>query len=318
MGRVGQYSRRVPLPAYAIVSPVRDEAEHLERTIASIVAQRHRPARWVIVDDGSSDDTAAIADRAAAEHDWIRVVSRPERRAASRGRGGPIVEAFNAGRAVVDVPHELLVKMDGDLFLPAHYFEWVARVFERVPRAGIVGGVGLVHDGGEWAPDRIARHTVVGYAKAYRVACLDDIGGLQASMGWDGIDEYAARARDWSVHVLHELPLLHYRPRGSRQAWWRARWDEGLGNAFMGYLPSFVLLRAGYRALVERPPILGGVVLAAGYAWSRLTRRPTVPDAAARAELRAEQRRRLRGLVSRGGREPAAPLPGGGPAFWDD
>jgi poly-beta-1,6-N-acetyl-D-glucosamine synthase len=308
----------VPLPAYAIVSPVRDEAEHLRRTIDSVAAQTHRPVLWVIVDDGSSDATADIAAAAAAEHDWIRVVTRPSRASESRGRGKPIVKAFNAGLVELAGAAEFVVKLDGDLYLAPHYFAWVAEAFAKAPRAGIVGGVGLVPDGDEWVPDAIARHTVVGYAKAYRRACLDEIGGLHASMGWDGIDEYAARARGWTVHVLTELPILHYRRRGAAQKWWRARWDEGRGNAYMGYLPAFVLLRAGFRGLVERPPVLGGMVLFAGWAWSRVTRRPTVPDEAAKAELRAEQRRRMRGLFGGGrGREPGASLPGGGPAFWE-
>jgi poly-beta-1,6-N-acetyl-D-glucosamine synthase len=303
----------VTLPPYVVVSPVRDEAEHLGRTIDSIVAQAHLPAEWVIVDDGSSDTTAQIAAAAAAEHGWIRVITRPDRATAGRGRGKPIVDAFNAGLATVSVNHEFVVKMDGDLFVPPHYFEWVARTFARYPRAGIVGGFGLIPDGNDWVPDQIGRHNVAGYIKAYRRTCLDEIGGLQASMGWDGIDEYSARARGWTAHPLTELVVLHYRRRGARQAWWRARWDEGAGNAFMGYLPAFVALRAGYRALVERPPILSGIVLFAGWAWSRLTRRPQVPDAPAREELRREQRARLR---RRGA--GAAPTEPGPAFFWDD
>src|SRR4051794_11268392 len=132
------------LPSYAIVSPVRDEAENLERTIASVLAQRHRPLEWVIVDDGSRDATPAIAAAAAAQHDWIRVVTRPSREGAKRARGKPIVEAFGAGLAELRAEPGVVVKMDGDLFVPPHYFEWVAAVFARVERAGIVGGVGLV------------------------------------------------------------------------------------------------------------------------------------------------------------------------------
>ena len=92
-----------------------------------------------------------------------------------------------------------------------------------------------------------------GVAKAYRVACLDEIGGLRPSMGWDGIDEYGARAHGWHVRVLTELTLLHYRPRGSKQKPLKARWEEGRGNAYMGYLPSWLLVRAAYRSLVEKP-----------------------------------------------------------------
>jgi glycosyltransferase involved in cell wall biosynthesis len=305
----------VPLPAYVIVSPVRDEAEHLQRTIDSIAQQRHRPAQWVIVDDGSDDGTAEIAAAAAREYDWIRVVTRAP--GAARGRGAPIVEAFNAGLAQVDVAHDVVVKLDGDLYAPPHYFEWVASVFEQVPGAGIVGGVLLMPAGDEWVPDTIGRHTVGGYAKAYRRECLDEIGGLQPSMGWDGIDEYSARARGWTIHVVTELAMLHYRPRGARHDWWRARWDEGKGNAFMGYLPAWVLVRAAYRGVVERPPLLGGVVLFAGWLWARLRRLPQVPDALAREELRREQRARLGSLMrGGGGTAHATPLPRGGPAYW--
>ena len=51
------------LPSYAIVSPVKDEAERLELTLRSVCEQTHRPVRWVIVDDGSSDGTRELAER---------------------------------------------------------------------------------------------------------------------------------------------------------------------------------------------------------------------------------------------------------------
>jgi len=306
----------VSLPAYSVVSPVRDEAEHLPRTAAALVAQVHRPRQWVIVDDGSTDGTSEIAERLAGEHDWITVVSAPSKH--RRARGAPIVAAFKHGLAQLAEQPEIVVKLDGDLFLPAHYFEWVASVFERDPRAGIVGGTVWIPEDGRWRPDYGRTwHNVNGVAKSYRRACLDEMGGLRESMGWDGIDEYAARARGWHVHAVNELQILHYKPRGSKQPWRQARWEEGLGGAYMGYLPAFMLLRVGYRALTERPPLVGGLVLGAGWLWARLRRVPRVDDPLAIAELRAEQRARMRALVGMGsGVGPAAALPGGGPAWW--
>lgn len=305
------------LPSYALVTPVRDEARHVRRTFESILAQSHRPQAWVIVDDGSTDGTEAIAADYAREHPWISLIRSEQ--GGARARGGRIVQAFNRGRAELDSEPEITVKLDADLYLPPHYFSWVAAVFARVASAGVVGGLGHVYDGTGWVPETGTRHNVVGYIKAYRTACLEDIGGLQASMGWDGIDEYSARSRGWTVHVLPELPVLHFKGRGSEQRWWRARWEEGLGNAFMDYRIDFLALRVAYRALRESPPLLGGLVLGAGFAWARLTRRPQVADAAARAELRREQALRLRGLARRRSTaELNPPLPDGGPAFWQD
>jgi hypothetical protein len=301
------------LPGYAVVTPVKDEADHLPLTIEAMRAQSHPPAQWVIVDDGSTDGTRQIAEAAAQSTDWITAVTTDAR--GGRARGAPVVRAFDRGRRALSEPHEFVVKLDGDLFLPAHYFDWVAATFAREPRAGIVGGRVLVHDGRDWQPEKVGRHTVHGAIKAYRRACLDEIGGLHSSMGWDGIDEYAAKARGWRVIPLSELHVLHYARRGSKQAWWRARIEEGRGAHFMGYLPSFVLLRAAYRMAVEQPPLLGGLALLAGYAHARARRAPVVDDPLAVAALRREQRDRMRGIARGGAVEPDAAT-GGGPSMW--
>jgi biofilm PGA synthesis N-glycosyltransferase PgaC len=303
------------LPTYAVITPVRDEAEHFARTASSLVGQDHQPEQWVVVDDGSTDSTRKIAESFAADHDWISVVSSGERH--ERARGAPIVRAFEVGRSHLRCRPEIIVKLDGDLFLPAHYFAWVAGTFERSPRAGIVGGLVLVHDGKRWRPDAHGTHHVSGAAKAYRTDCLDEIGGLRPAMGWDGIDEYSARARGWDVHVLTELSVLHYGRRGSKQPWWRSRWEEGRGNHYMGYSGLFLAARAVYRMGAERPPVLGGLVLGAGFVAGRITRAPQIDDPQAVAALRREQRHRLRGLFrGRGSAVELTPPPGGGPAFW--
>ena len=299
------------LPSYAVITPVKDEAAHIRRTVQAMLAQTHRPRQWVIVDDGSTDETFQIASACAARHDWITVVRSGAE--ARRERGAPIVRAFNHGLASLDSRPDFVVKLDGDLFFASHYFAWVAAAFQAQPRAGVVGGLVLIYQNRQWVGEQMDPRTVHGAIKSYRFDCLEQIGGLSESMGWDGIDEYAARARGWQVLVLTELHVLHYKTRGSAQPWLRARWEEGRGAHFMGYRLRAVALRAGYRMLVEHPPLLGGLVLGMGFCWSSLTRGPQA-DALARGQLRREQR----GLVlARLRAHRARPtLPGGGPAHW--
>lgn len=297
--RVGEIA---PLPAYAIVTPVRDEVGNLRRTAASVLAQSHPPARWVIVDDGSTDGTRELAERLARREPWIHVVDSTE--AGDRARGARVVRAFQRGHAALNGSHEIVVKLDADIELPPEYFERVASTFALDRRAGIVGGRVYVPGRDGWEPEHVGRHTVHGAIKAYRVACLDEIGGLRPSMGWDGIDEYCAKARGWKVIPLPGLRVLHHAPRGSKQRWWQARFEEGRGARYMGYLPWFVLLRAGYRMFVERPPVLGGLAIMAGWLAATAERAPVVDDPLAVARLRAEQRSRL---ARRGSVEPDVP-----------
>src|SRR5665213_2637034 len=80
---------------YVIISPIRDEAKFISRTAESIIGQTIRPSEWIIVDDGSTDETAKIIDRYASEYRWIRAVHRQNR--GFRQSGGGVIEAFNDG-----------------------------------------------------------------------------------------------------------------------------------------------------------------------------------------------------------------------------
>ncbi len=75
------------------------------------------PSLWVVVDDGSTDDTAAILDEYARRLPYLRVVRRADR---GRRQVGPgVIEAFYAGLETVRLEDfDYLCKLDMDLDLP--------------------------------------------------------------------------------------------------------------------------------------------------------------------------------------------------------
>ena len=81
--------------SYVVITAARNEAEFIELTIRSVVAQTVRPVRWVVVSDGSTDDTDEIVRRYAAVHPWITLLRMPERR--ERHFAGK-AHAFNTAR----------------------------------------------------------------------------------------------------------------------------------------------------------------------------------------------------------------------------
>src|SRR5262245_30603936 len=105
---------------YVAISPCRNEAQYLRRTLDSVLAQSEPPALWVIVDDGSTDQTPAILNEYAALHPSIRIVRRADR--GRRAVGPGVIEAFYAGLETVDLgAFDFLCKLDLDLDLPPRY-----------------------------------------------------------------------------------------------------------------------------------------------------------------------------------------------------
>src|SRR5438552_18727371 len=96
----------LPESTYAVVTPVLNEREHLDRLKSSLASQTVTPLAWVIVDTGSDDGTIERAEVFAGEHPWIRTLAVSP----GRARGGPIVRAFNAGLSAVPPGVDVVVK----------------------------------------------------------------------------------------------------------------------------------------------------------------------------------------------------------------
>jgi glycosyltransferase involved in cell wall biosynthesis len=281
--------------AYLVISPCRDEAKHVRRTLDSVIAQTVRPALWVIVDDGSTDGTAGILADYAARHDWIRVVPKPDR--GHRAVGPGVIEAFYAGlESVRPADYPYLCKLDLDLDLPPGYFEGLIARMEAEPRIGTCSGKPYMRRGGRLVSERRGDEMSVGMTKFYRRACFEAIGGFVREVMWDAIDCHKARQLGW-IAVSWDDPELrfeHLRPMGSsQQSIWTGRRRHGFGQYFMGSDPLFYLATCLFR-MAEPPYVLGGLAMLQGYwgAWLRGERR--LDDAELVAFIRSYQRRALR------------------------
>ena len=189
---------------YIVISPVRDEAEYLDETIRSMVAQTVRPVQWIIVNDGSTDGTAEIIDRWAAEQPWIRAVHRENR--GRREPGSGVIEAFYEGYEIVsDADWEYLVKLDGDLSFEHKYFEECFAEFDSDPALGIGGGVICHMFNGQLQVEPNPTFHVRGATKIYKRACWEQIVSLIRAPGWDTIDEVKANMLGWRTRSFREF-----------------------------------------------------------------------------------------------------------------
>jgi GT2 family glycosyltransferase len=260
MNKVNNYS-------YAVISPVKDEASYIEATICSMLEQTVRPAVWVIINDGSTDATQSILEKYVQENSWIKLVNRQDD-AGIRKRGKGVIEAFYAGYKTLTDSYDFIVKLDGDVTFGPDYFESLFSKFVDDPLLGIAGG-GLYErpDGHTWRLFTVKDH-VRGCTKVYRRECFEAIGGLVASMGWDGLDEWKALAKGWRVRSFLDLKIYHYRFTGAATGYLKSCIEQGYGAYRMGYHPLFMIVR-GLRRVTDRPYVIGGLAMIGAYlmAW---------------------------------------------------
>jgi dolichol-phosphate mannosyltransferase len=109
-----------------LILPTYNEAENVEEIILASgeVLGRAAPEgfRVLVVDDGSPDGTGAIADRLAAEHDWVEVLHRVEK----NGIGPAYLAGF---RHALEHDAGYVMEMDSDF---SHDPADLARLLEAV------------------------------------------------------------------------------------------------------------------------------------------------------------------------------------------
>jgi poly-beta-1,6-N-acetyl-D-glucosamine synthase len=284
-----------------IVSPVRNESAHLERVVRAVAAQTRRPDVWVVVDDGSTDDTRAVLERLASRYEFMTVIDAPTGvpdGARDRLAAAAAPRAFNLGLHSVDwQSFTHIAKLDGDTELPSSYFELLLNHFARRPGLGLAGGVRRELVDGHEVLERVpTRHHVPGALKCYTRACFEAIGGMHERLGWDTIDEVYARMRGFETQTFTELVAVHHRPWGSADGQLRGRARHGRCAYIVHYPLPWALLRA-VKTAGSRPLGLSGLAYLFGYLAAAAGRVRRVEDNEFRTFFRRELRERAWGAV---------------------
>jgi biofilm PGA synthesis N-glycosyltransferase PgaC len=279
---------------YVLISPCRNEADVMRQTLQSVVGQSIRPAKWVIVDDGSTDATPDILAEYVSQYDWIEVVTRQDRGARSVGPG--VIEAFYAGYENINPQeYDYLCKLDLDLRLPSGYFEGLIQRMEADPRIATCSGKAYIEINGHLESERHGDETSIGASKFYRMDRFLELGGFVREVMWDGIDCHRCRMRGWIACSWDDIDLrfVHLRPMGStQQNILVGRMRHGYGQYFMGSGVLWMLATVVYR-ISERPYVIGGAFIFWGWLKSWIKCMPRYEEPGFRKLLRRYQWRAL-------------------------
>lgn len=279
---------------YVIISPVRNEEADIEKTIYSVVSQSIKPSEWVIVNDGSTDNSRRIIQSYADQYTWIHVIDREDRGFRSSGVG--VMETFYEGYDALEMEDwDFLVKLDGDLSFEKEYFEKCLEYFDANPNIGIGGGT--IYNNIEKGTPQIDRKKdpvfhVRGATKIYRKQCWDAIGKLVRAVGWDTLDEIKANMLGWETRSFPDLVVVQHRNTGSADGIWKNWVKNGRANYVSAYHPFFMFFKC-LKRIATKPYLVQSAGLFYGYISGYFKNVQQVDDRELKKYLRREQIKKL-------------------------
>ena len=291
MSRLG-----TPAP-YVLITPTRNEEAFIEKTIESMIRQTILPMKWVIVDDGSTDNTAKIVNRYLAAYPWIEMVRLPRRQ--GRNFAGK-VHAFDAGlERVKDLAYDLIGNLDSDISFDTDHFEFLLRKFSNDLRLGVAGTV-FREEGYSSERDSFeGRNHVAGQCQLFRKECWEQIGGYvpHHAGGIDWMAVTTARMMGWKTQSFREKSFFHHRHLGTAErSVVSSLFSYGEKDYYLGGHPVWQVFRVAYRC-TKKPYLIGGIALGLGYCWAVIRRTPRPISRELMAFHRNEQMVKLRTIL---------------------
>lgn len=239
---------------YYIVIPSHNEEALISLTLQSLVEQTVLPAKIVVVNDNSTDNTAVVVNSFISKHPFISLVNKTSD--AVHLPGSKVIQAFQTGFNTLDENYDLIVKIDADLIFPANYFETIIKHFQSDERIGMAGGFCYIEKNGEWILENLTdKDHIRGALKAYRKETFQQIGGLKPAMGWDTVDELLCKFYNWKVVTDESLKVKHLKPTGANYNQ-KARYKQGEAFYTLGYGFVITAIASIKLAMMKKKPLL--------------------------------------------------------------
>lgn len=250
---------------YIIITPAKNESEYIGKTIESVIHQTVKPLVWVIVDDGSTDNTAEIVKSYQGKNPFIKLVNRASEE--KRNFGNKVFAIRRGFEEVAKLNYKYYCNLDADISFESNYFEVLIKKFDENPKLGICGG--KVYDlvDGSFHFQGYELHSVAGPIQFFRKECYESFRGYQPfKVGFiDGHAEMSARMNGWITQTFPELQVKHYRPAGTAKGnVLKVIYQGGKLEYKFGYSYIYHLLRT-LRLIKQKPVILGSLASLAGY-----------------------------------------------------
>ncbi|NWG29381.1 MAG: glycosyltransferase family 2 protein [Ignavibacteriaceae bacterium] len=257
---------------YVLITAAKNEESFIEKTIQSVINQLHKPAEWIIVSDGSTDNTESIVCKYASENSFIKLLINNRKEARDFASK---VYAINIGlKNIQTSDYDYIGILDADVSFEKDYYSSLIEEFEKNPKLGIVGGNYFDIINGRKVPVRPSPYSVRGATQFYRKECFDKIDGIKPIKygGEDALACYAARLYGWEIKNINSIIVLHHRPTGiTGSNLFRTRLRDGSVEYNLCYHPLFQFVKC-IKRIPEKPFLIGSILRFFGFWLSYIKR----------------------------------------------
>lgn len=271
----GDTSRR-----YIVVTPCKNEGGNLPDLIDSMVAQTVKPVIWVIVDDGSTDDTPNIIEDAMKTYDWIRSIQLDSTvRDLGPHLAGVMKKGFDYAISYCNgcgVKYGYLGNLDGDLTLPPTFYENLMREFEKDSELGVASGGTRHIIGNRIVHAKVSVNEPSGGHMLIRRECFEECGEISLSYATDSVIKAKARIRGWKTRRFEDNVATEIRDVNAAEGYWKGFVHKGESSYYLTHNPLHVIARVVMYSF--RRPYYVGIAYLKGYLGSIIRRRERIND----------------------------------------
>ncbi len=261
---------------YVIVIPAKDEEKNIADTLQSVVDQTLKPEVCLVVDDNSSDQTSNIVNDYSKRYSFIKYFKNISPKD-TYSLGGHVVEVFNIGVQHLKgqgVDFEYAIKMDADITFVGTYIQSISEKNTN-GELGIFSGTPYYMHNGKKIIDYSPLWHAHGQFKIYSMKCLEDIGGIPLSLGWDTADNIKAMAKGWKTQAYRDVFYKMHRKVGGKSSLKKGRINHGIGAYVLGYNIFYFFIKV-LHDLIRPPFFAGSVYMVYGYIKSIFNKRKVI------------------------------------------
>ncbi|WP_220681208.1 glycosyltransferase family 2 protein [Methanofollis formosanus] len=275
---------------FILITPVKNEEKFIKKTASTVIAQTKKPLLWLIVDDGSTDQSPNIIKELEKEYTWIKSIRLPEHPRDLTFHYSYVCKSgidFAIDYCTQNsITYEYIGLLDADTLLQRDYYENLISEFEKEPALGIASGCLI-----DWTEecDQIReeywgslevnspnRNTPRGSGRLWRKKCYYETGGCPLEPACDTLSNIKAVNRGWKIAQFDQIRALQLRATSGAEGVWKGYLSKGRTAHYLSR--PFLLVLGGGVYFSMNKPYFQGIPYLIGYLSSMIKREPQIQD----------------------------------------